>query len=337
MYDLHNLLVKLPPVTTKQLSARSVIRQIQARSNFFIIRLNCVNILQHKRNDHQYSIGKKGVLIANNFLNMSTPQILRAKGEVESSLATAISLRDRWLVATNDNPTNLTKKEIDNIGKAFKNRLLTLKWDCEDLEELVSASGENEVEIKNFINHCRNEISKFMSQLEEADSSSKIFNKHGITLTNSSQEIAKPIATTTAVASIIQNPLSQYERLSELDAGEIHFDKSQIEASTTIFNNALYDHYDHDADESSKGVSATQVFNNITRPTTDVYMHPNENEMILEMLETEYYNPPSKLLSKTRYNQTISKFIDTDRYKILGKYIALLFAFPIMLVLFFVI
>ena len=307
-------------------------------------------------------------------------QILLAKTETETLLTSARGLRDQWLVATGPNPTILTKKGVDNIHRAFKKSLLAVKWDLEDLEVLVhdAENSFNEqqrvklCEIKSFNEECRCEVSNMMGQLEDYESNVKLFNKHGITMSNS-------IAQTTAnvTSHIIQNPMAQYERLtsslsspppppapkSEHDAGdepasqlvrpaeqfdrrdsggEIHFDKSQIEASTTIFNNSLYDHYESAA---AGGISdqsflkATQVFNNLSRPAgADVYMNPNENELILEMLETEYYNPPAGLLAKStsRYNMAVRRMFDTDRNKILGT-IALIFSFPILLILFLVI
>lgn len=282
--------------------------------------------------------------------------LLNAKAEAEASLTGARSIRDKWLAASRENPTNLTKKEVDHIGKEFRNRLLTLKWDCEDLEELVEDDNIEDQsfsdELKSFLDQCKGEIATFMNQLEEYETNSKIFNKHGITLPNQAS-LSRSLAakqtttseTTTAtlpVTSITTNPISElaqhYERLSnDMDTGEIHFDKSLVEASTTIFNNDLYDHYEGNMNQDRlfKTSHATEVFNNLTRPP-DVYTHPNENEMILEMLETEYYNPPVGLLAKTRNNYAIRKLFETDRNRFLGT-IALIFSFPVLLILFLVI
>lgn len=263
-------------------------------------------------------------------MSTTQKQYLRAKNEVESSLSNARTLRDQWLVATKENPTNLTKKEIDYIGKAFKNRLLTVKWDCEDLEELINVceiedrkldAGELE-KAKIFIEDCRNEISKFMDQLEETESNNKIFNKHGISIPTSGQ-------TTT---SIVQNPGNRYERLSNNDAEEVQFDKGQVASSASIFNNVLYDHLEQ-SEQQKQPISPTQVFNNLSRPVTNVYMNPNENEIILDMLETEYYNPPSALKPRSRFTYAVRKLLETDRNKFLGT-IAFIFSFPILLVLF---
>lgn len=263
-------------------------------------------------------------------MSTTQKQYLRAKSEVESSLSSARALRDQWLVAAKENPTNLTKKEVDYIGKAFKNRLLTVKWDCEDLEESISVcvnedrkldDGELE-KAKAFIEECRDEISKFMDQLEEAESNNKIFNKHGISIPTSAQTIT----------SLMQNPGSRYEKLSNNDVEEVQFDKNQVATSASIFNNVLYDHIEQ-SEQQKHPISPTQVFNNLSRPVTNVYMNPNENEIILDMLETEYYNPPSELQPRSRLDYSVRKLLETDRNKFLGT-IAFIFSFPILLVLF---
>lgn len=256
---------------------------------------------------------------------MSTKkQYLSAKSEVEASLSSARALNSRWLAATRENPTNLTQKEIDYIGKDFKNRLLTVKWDCEDLEELINIC-ENDTknfdvgEAKIFIEQCRSEISKFMCQLEEAEVNKKLFNKHGISIPTSAQN----------TTSIVENSSNKYERLANNDAEEVQFDRA------SVFNNVLYDHLEQA--EQQKTTFIPQVFgNNLSRPVTNVYMNPNENEIILDMLETEYYNPPSGLQPRspgTRLNHTVRKLFETDRNKFLGT-IAFVFSFPILLVLF---
>lgn len=303
-------------------------------------------------------------------------QILRAKEEAEASLANAHTLRNQWLAAAGSNPTGLTQKEIELTCKAFKNRLLTVKWDCEDLEELVSANDNKSSsssdyaqelnEAKAFIQECRRDLSRFSSQLDEFESSKKLYQKHGIQSATSAlpnTNIAQSVASA-VVTSIIQNPLQNhqihYERLADKAkasddppngrvasqglaaddaAAEIqHFNKSQIE--TTIFNNVLYEHYECE-NRADKMANAAQVFGNLTRPqSADVYMDSNnENEMILEMLETEYYNPPSGLLAKsssaltTRYNQALGKVFEANQNKIW----AVVLSFPILLILFLVI
>lgn len=263
-------------------------------------------------------------------MSTSHKQFLRAKSEVESSLSNARTLRDQWLVARKENPTNLTKKEIDYIGKAFKNKLLTVKWDYEDLEELISVcenedrnSDSGELEIaKAFVEECRIEITRFMDQLDEVESSSKIFNKHGISIP----------APTQTMTSMIQNTSNKYEKLLNNDAEEVQFDKNQVASSASIFNNVLYDHLEQ-SEQQKQPISPTQVFNNLSRPVTNVYMNPNENEIILDMLETEYYNPPSAIQPRSRLNYTVRKLLETDRNKFLGT-IAFIFSFPILLVLF---
>lgn len=302
-------------------------------------------------------------------MSLTQKQISRAKHEAEASLANARTLRDQWLAAVNQNPTNLPQKEIDHLTKAFKNRLLSVKWDCEDLEELVGGesggikknkqAGELD-DVRRFIEDCKRELTNSMVQLEDFELNKKIFNKHGIVTsacsntsipTNDLNEVANnttPTKTTTATATtIIHNPLHnnpQYERLlnnggefpfdsNESNQDELYFDKSQLEANTTIFNNALYEHYEAD-DHLVKGLNGTKVFNNLTRPNTnaEVFTGTNENEMILEMLETEYYNPPTGLLAKTKYNTTIRKMFDMDRKRFLGT-IVFIFSVPFLLML----
>lgn len=263
-------------------------------------------------------------------MSSSYKQYLRTKLEVESSLLNARILRDKWVAASGENPTNLTKREVDDIGKAFKHRLLAVKWDCEDLEDLVNSSGNDSSfkvgEIENariLIQECRNEISLLINELEEAESNSKLFNKHGL----------MPLASNQAVTPMIQSSGSRYEKLTSNDAEEIQFDKNQVASSATIFNNSLYDHLEQNEEE--KSFNSPQVFNNISKPITNVYMNPNENEIILDMLETEYYNPPSGLQTESRFNYTIRKLLERDRNRFLGA-VAFLLSFPILMVFFLI-
>jgi len=289
--------------------------------------------------------------------NPSKQQILSAKDEAEASLADARSLYDKWLVANGSNPTNLTQKEADHLTRTLKNRLLSLKWDCEDLEELVVAgekslsknttSGNNATqeldEARKLMQDCRSQLTVISNHLEDFEANKKLFNKHGIQMTSielnsredNNGELSKEVlnniskdkiaqsVNSNVVTSIIENPLESHfvdrellinnnreQKKTGVTSNEIeHFDKSRIERSATIFDNALYDHYEG----VNKGiVDASKVFGNLGRPqTSNVYVDStNENEMILEMLETEYYNPPEGLLGKTslmttRYNQAI--------------------------------
>ena len=272
-------------------------------------------------------------------------RVLRAKSEVESSRANVKVHHEQWLAATQANPTILTKKEVHHASKAFKNCLLSLKWDCEDLEELLSVSSENcfndptELsELKRFAEECRQEIRTYANKLEEFESNNKIFNKHGITLPNSLAQTA------TTVTTIVQNPDSQYERLAEpLPISDNNhnqneefncFDKNQIETSSaTIYDNALYEHFDglQETDRLAKGIYATQVFNNLTRPVTEPFVNTSESEMILEMLETEHYNPQESLLTN---QSAIRRLLDhTER----NKFLAVIFSFPLLLIIFLVI
>lgn len=272
-------------------------------------------------------------------MSPTVKQYLRAKSELEISMTKAKSLRDQWIATTRGNPVNLTKKEIDHMGKSFKNHLLTVKWDCEDLEELVnvcenenSLNFEEILNAKGFIEEYRYEISQLMNQLEESEINAKIFNKHGISIPSSTE-------TTTAITSMIQSPISRYERLSNNDGEEVQFDKNQVVASSaSIFNNALYDHIEQkeesDRPKIGSSFNSSQVFNNLSRPVTNVYVNPNENEMILDMLETEYYNPPAGLQAESRFNYAVRKFFEADRNKRFLGIIAFLSSLPILMLLF---
>lgn len=315
----------------------------------------------------------------------SYKQFLRAKSELEASLANARSQRSQWLAANRENPTQLTKREVDHITKKFKTRLLSVEWDCQDLEELINSreltasltnlttnSADNSTstpgsiskdelyDARELIAECREEIKKFTNELDDTEWGQKVFNRHGITLPSSQTASA-------AVASMLSsangnhnlNGTSKYERLNDNDTSEIHFDKSQVVVATNaaasansngtqntqIVNNALYDHFGDEDDTpglSPKGFNASEVFNNLTRPVTNVYMNPNENEVILDMLETEYYQPPAGLQAlngglngKARLNLTMRKLFDTDRNRFMGT-IVLLLTFPFVLVFFFI-
>lgn len=279
--------------------------------------------------------------------------------EFENSLVSARELRDQWLSAIDSTKTKgesfakLFKKELDQSTKALKNKLLAVKWDFEDLEELHSVykldSGQANLmdadeahvveEIRRHIGDWRSEIAQMMAQIEDAESSSKLFNKHGITFHN-------------PVNSISSNS-NKYERLNS-EAPNYHhqdtedvvqFDKGLVDSrETSIVNNMLYDHLDRLTGSRNSLSDPSQVFNNLSRPvTTNVYMNPNENEMILDMLETEYYNPPDGLLQETSGGgssnpRTISMFkklLDANRNKFLG-IIVFLCSFPTLLILFMI-
>lgn len=277
-------------------------------------------------------------------MSATVKQYLRAKSEVETSMSKAKGLRDQWIATTKGNPVNLTKKEIDLISKSFKNHLLTVKWDCEDLEELVnvcdnenSLSFEEILNAKNFIEEYRKEISQLMNQLDESETNAKLFNKHGLSMRDSSETLQ-----TSVITSMIQAPTSKYERLSNNDGEEVQFDKNQVVASTaSIFNNALYDHIEQKDERNSPKISnfnSSQIFNNLSRPVTNVYVNPNENEMILDMLETEYYNPPAGLqVGESRLNYTVRKFFETDRNKKFLGIVAFLSSLPILMLIFLIV
>lgn len=270
-------------------------------------------------------------------------QLIKAKKEVEESIANARTLKNQWIVANTSNPTNLTKREVNNIAKLFKNKLLTAKWDCEDLEELLNAS-ENELRIKDeqeladmrqFIDQRRVEIASMIKQLDDLDTKAKAFSKHGLNLTSNNQ--------TNAINSLSlqTDDSSKYERLNNNDFEEIQFDKSQFQSANnsrqqaTVYTNALYDHLESQQAQKISNPQS-QVFSNVSRPVADVYMNSNDNEIILDMLETEFYNPPNELRNRTQLTYALRKLLETDRNKMLGT-IAFLFSFPILLVLFLVV
>lgn len=310
--------------------------------------------------------------------------------EFETSLTGARDLRDQWLSTTTaaisgssaadiGGGAKPSKKELEQSTKALKNKLLAVKWDFEDLEELLGvykfdntqaanllAVDSDEVnvveEIRRNIGDWRNDIAQMMGQLEKAESSNKLFNKHGITFHN-------PVST-------LNSTSNKYERLTESQQQQqqhnqaeiedvVQFDKSLVQSprGASIVNNLLYDHLELDLQQQQMQLTnqhhqligsssrnslsdPSQVFNNLSRPvTTNVYMNPNENEMILDMLETEYYNPPDGLLhnnltstnnnnnNSNRIDTMFKKLFDTDRNKFLGT-IVFLCSFPTLLILF---
>lgn len=266
-------------------------------------------------------------------------QLLQAKIEVENSVSCAQTLRTQWLVANTSNSNDLTKREVDHLGKLFRNKLLTARWDCEDLEELLNSSkhelkdeDQDLLSIRQFIGECRNEIASMIRQLDDTETKTKTFSKHGIDLA-SSQHI-NPL---TSIA-VQNNYGSKYEKLTN-DPEEVQFDKDQVQSATssrlnaTVYNNALYDHLE--TNQSYKTYQTPQVFSNVGRPEANVYMNTNEHEIILDMLETEFYNPPDELRNTSQLMYALRKLLDTDRNKMLGA-IAFIFSFPILLVLFLV-
>lgn len=273
-------------------------------------------------------------------MSQAYKQILRAKSEVETSLVSARSLRDQWIAANNPESSTLTKREVDHIGKSLKNRLLTVKWDCEDLEDLLIASenellnsGEDPTTIRRFIEQSKIETNELIKLLEDTDAKTKVLAKHGINVSRN-QQLVMP-------ALIQSNGTSRYGRLTNNDAEEVQFDKNQVQGATnqtaTIYDNALYD-YLEEVDfnpQINKSFNTSQVFSNLSRPETNVYMNSNENEIILDMLETEYYNPPNGLRASSQFNYAFRKLLETDRNKLLGT-VAFLFSFPILLVIFLV-
>lgn len=286
-------------------------------------------------------------------------KLIRAREEVQASLDQAKAARDQWLAVSGQNPTNLTKRQIEDIGKTFRNNILSVKWDLEDLEELDAntkpseANSEQKESIKNFIKETHIEISLLVDQLEQADSELKVLQKHGLHIGPVSETSGQTLATSSsgqpssfgssrrAVGSAAHHHTSR--KLSELDeTGEgedVLLDKRQLGAVQTrsIVENALHDYYEEFEENGRKlkGFNSSQVFNNLTRPVTNVYVNPNENEMILNMLETEYYNPPNELLSRPTLNYNLRNFFEHDLGKII-KYLVVLFSFPAVLLFFFI-
>lgn len=331
-------------------------------------------------------------------------QLLNKIGELEASLANAKSTYDQWLAASGSNPTGLTRKDIDNLTIVFQRRVLTVKWDCEDLEDLIVTNDKRKSsleyvdtlqEAKLFLVESREQMEKYNNHLEDFKTGQLMLSRHGISTMQRQQtssigieslEINNIKARDHSETSDVNTPAMDI--ISRNDSGVIsepqqktvitnpmndmtddtivttttipdpmaqteiqHFDKSQIERSTSIFSNALYEHYEDQEDrliESNgsivNGNSATRMFNNLTRPNnTDVYMDSNnENEMILEMLETDYYNTQqvnnaNGFLGKSTalavsYNQTLRKLFETDQ----RKFLVCLLTLPLMLVMFLV-
>lgn len=266
---------------------------------------------------------------------------LSAKKELETSLANAKSLRDQWLAATRENPTNMSKRELDTLTKTFRNRLLTVKWDFEDLEELLDSSNtkgnalfdhiEQHKEAKSFNQGCQKEISELMDQLEQGEANVKALSRHGISIYSDANATSNSSAQNFTEGDA---PESLANIVSENEPEDILIDKRQIDSpKASIFVNALHDHYD-DTTGGNK-FDTSQVFNNLSRPITNVYVNPNDNEMILNMLETEYYNPPATSSSGRKYIDSIKKAIEYDPKNFI-KAIALLFSFPMLLIIFFI-
>lgn len=288
-------------------------------------------------------------------------QLLRAKSEFESSLAAARDLRNQWLSAiesskrSSHDDSKLSKKELEQKTKVLKNKLLAVKWDFEDLEELLGVYKHDNTqtslldvdetniveETRRQIGNWRNEVAQMITQMEDAESSSKLFNKHGITFDN-------PITTNTLSRKYerLEEPLDHSQQQDSEDV--VQFDKNLVSSGRTyIVNNMLCDDLD-DQNRSIDGgrsslLDPSQVFNNLSRPvTTNVYMNPNDNEMILDMLETEYYNPPDGLLqttpsnNSTRIDTMLRKVFDSNRNRFLGT-ILFLCSFPTLLILFMII
>lgn len=307
-------------------------------------------------------------------------QLLRAKTDLETSLERAQEFRDQWLALVGpngDNYAKLSKKELGQSTKTFENKLLAVKWDLQDLEaqlatykfddntqrDELASDAADEIrlveEIRRQIGDWREELLQMMSQRETVESSSKLFNKHGITFHHN--PVAAAINHSISAATNNNNN-NKYERLSSSHQADnmedvVQFDKSLVSPGrqeTSIVNNLLYDHLEDQQQQQHRASLSdpSQVFNNLSRPVvTNVYMNPNENEMILDMLETEYYNPPDGLLQQqnpnnnnnnnrnrnsnnsTRIDTMFKKLFDTDRNKFLGT-IVFLCSFPTLLILF---
>lgn len=234
-------------------------------------------------------------------MSITRTQLLSAKKEVETSLAAARELRDQ--IFDQNGHLDLTRKDANYNQRAFKNRLLAAKWDCEDLEELLSSNPNvlNQIELTEttiYVDACRKEVADLTCQLDEVESRLKAFQKHGLqyaTQTNS------------------RVPLTNPSDLGQTDDKQIaRFDSAEEQQSTVkvnVFSNALYDHVEVSDTQSSGSVEASKIFSNLERPSSDVFVSPNENELILEMLETGYNNQ-SASNKLSAYDATIAKVFD---------------------------
>lgn len=233
-------------------------------------------------------------------------QLQSAKKEVETSLAAARQLRD--LIIDQNGCLDVTRKDANYNQRAFKNRLLAAKWDCEDLEELLSSNPNvlNQIELTEltiFADVCRKEVANLTSQLEEAEFKVRTSQKHGFNYPTQADPRLSPTG--------LGEPPAGDKRPLSADSDR----DQQSTVKVNVFSNALYEHVENGSSVGS--VEATKVFNNLERPSTDVYVSPNENELILEMLETGYSNQAtgSKLGA---YDTTLAKVFDPTGRKFVG-------------------
>lgn len=223
--------------------------------------------------------------------------------DIKASLNLAYRLRDQWIAGTQQNPINMTKKDIDQTEKALKNKLLTVKWDCEDLEELLAFNNlPKEVidQSKAYISQARKQVSEIMDEMDD------VYNGKVI------KEKDDPSNQVVDLNSFSDNdsPNDKYQKVNNDDT-EIVFDINQIENSNAnVYNNELHDYYEYENLYRNKnGIHSTQVFNNLTRPLANVSHSNNDTETIVGMLETEYYSPPLGVSQPS----TTSKIVDIVR------------------------
>lgn len=246
-------------------------------------------------------------------MSVTKSQIFSAKRELEASLIGAKELRSQ--IFDQNGQVDLNRKDSNYNQRAFKNRLLAAKWDCEDLEELLSTNSNvlghiESTELRIYVESCRKEIADMTNQFEDAELRVKTLQKHGF---QNDQFDCKVPET---------NEQPEFSPISEKPIS--HFDPDKSQSSANVFSNVLYDHLESD---SRLGFETTKIFNNLERPTTDVYVSPNEDESILEMLEAGYSNQSANIRS---YDKALRKVFDTAGGKFVGLLVCLIIIFFIV-------
>lgn len=251
---------------------------------------------------------------AHEIMSVTRSQVLSAKRELEASLIGAKELKSKLF--NQSGQLDLNKKDSNYNLRAFKNRLLAAKWDCEDLEELLSTNSNvlgqiESTELRIYVDASRKEIANMTNHLDDAESRFKTLQKHGF-------QDEQPDFKVAAANPDDQHPFSP---ISDKSITNLVSDKNRSTVSANVFSNALYDHLENG---SRLGFETSKIFNNLERPTTDVYVSPNENESILEMLETGYSNRSSNARS---YDKALRRMFDTTGGKFVGLIVCIIIIF----------
>lgn len=256
----------------------------------------------------------------------SSEQIQTAITSLEVSIKSVCQLLEQWRIATKQNPTNLTKKQVDQTEKNLKNKVLTVKWDCEDLEELIEQTQNDsnlheKLEYANIlIRDAKEKVAEIMDELEGIKTKSKILNKHGISIHDSAQAVIA------SFSSGNQNSSNEsYKRLSN-DDNDVVFDRGQIQFSNAnVYANQLHDYYEYEDPYNNinntnniNGFNPTEVFNSLSKPLNNSRANNEDNETILGMLETEYYDPPLGLQVDSSYGKKMQLFWKNGSKKLFG-------------------